>query len=272
MNADALARLLDEVRRGAIAPSEAAQRLERGSADSPAVARLGEFATLDLSRKTRCGFPEVVFGQGKTPDQIRAIMRRLGEAGQGALVTRISPETGEMLQRDHPEGQHNRLGRTFRILPREPEPIGGGVVVVTAGTADLPVAEEARVVAEAWACDVKLIADVGVAGLHRLLGRLPEIVGADAVVAVAGMEAALPSVLGGLVDCPVVAVPTSVGYGAHFQGLTSLLAILSSCASNVTAVNIDAGFNGGHLAGMIARRLHLARQGQASASSARHSV
>ncbi|ADV64051.1 1-(5-phosphoribosyl)-5-amino-4-imidazole- carboxylate (AIR) carboxylase [Isosphaera pallida ATCC 43644] len=265
MNPDALARLLDEVRRGAIEPSEAAQRLIRGSEDRPAAVQLGDFATLDLNRKARCGFPEVVFGQGKTPDQIRAIMRRLGETGQGALVTRITAETGELLQRDHPEGQHNPLGRTFRIPPCQPEPVGGNVVVVTAGTADLPVAEEARVVAEAWACEVKLIADVGVAGLHRLLRRLPEIVGADAVVAVAGMEAALPSVLGGLVDCPVVAVPTSVGYGAHFHGLTSLLAILNSCASNVTAVNIDAGFNGGHLAGMIARKLHLARQGHAHA-------
>ena len=139
--------------------------------------------------------------------------------------------------------------------------------MVTAGTSDLPVAEEARVTAEAWNCDVTLIADVGVAGLHRLLNRLDAFDGADVLVAVAGMEAALPSVIGGLVDCPVIAVPTSVGYGAHFHGLTSLLGALNSCASNVVVVNIDGGFNGGHVAGLIARRAGQARLGAPKLSS-----
>jgi len=131
---------------------------------------------------------------------------------------------------------------------------------VTAGTSDLPVAEEARVTAEAWNCDVKLVADVGVAGLHRLLHQLPQLEDADALVVVAGMEGALPSVVGGLVGCPVVAVPTSIGYGAHFHGVAALLGMLNSCASNVVVVNIDAGFNGGHIAGLIARRMGLARE------------
>ena len=133
------------------------------------------------------------------------------------------------------------------------------MVIVTAGTSDLPVAEEARVTAEAWNCEVSLVADVGVAGLHRLLHQLPALGNADALVVVAGMEGALPSVVGGLVDCPVIAVPTSIGYGAHFQGLAALLGMLNSCASNVVVVNIDAGFNGGHVAGLIARRAGLAR-------------
>ena len=140
----------------------------------------------------------------------------------------------------------------------------GRVVIVTAGTSDLPVAEEARVTADAWNCDVSLVADVGVAGLHRLLHQLPQLKTADALVVVAGMEGALPSVVGGLVDCPVIAVPTSIGYGAHFQGVAALLGMLNSCASNVVVVNIDAGFSGGHVASLIARRMGQARQSAVS--------
>ena len=143
----------------------------------------------------------------------------------------------------------------------------GRVVIVTAGTSDLPVAEEARVTAEAWNCDVSLVADVGVAGLHRLLHQLPHFKNADALVVVAGMEGALPSVVGGLVDCPVIAVPTSIGYGAHFQGVAALLGMLNSCASNVVVVNIDAGFSGGHVASLIARRMGQARQTAAKPTS-----
>jgi NCAIR mutase (PurE)-related protein len=141
----------------------------------------------------------------------------------------------------------------------------GRVVVVTAGTSDLPVAEEARVTAESWNCEVELLSDVGVAGIHRLLSRLHRFENADAIVAVAGMEGALPSVLGGLTDCPVIAVPTSIGYGAHLHGLAPLLTMLNSCASNVVVVNIDSGFNGGHVAGLIARRAGLARHQGATA-------
>ena len=186
--------------------------------------------------------------------------------GDGGLVTRVAPEAAEHLRSAFPEGHWNVLGRTFQVQPEHsPGPKLGRVVVVTAGTSDLPVAEEAKVTAEAWNCDVTLIADVGVAGLHRLLNQLPAFKGADALVVVAGMEGALPSVVGGLVDCPVIAVPTSIGYGASFGGISALLTMLNSCASNVVVVNIDAGFNGGHVAGLIARR---AGQARLSASAA----
>jgi NCAIR mutase (PurE)-related protein len=202
----------------------------------------------------------VIFGQGKTAQQIEAILRTLITHGQGGLVTRVEPAAAEHLQAAFPEGRHNPIGRTFRIECPETEGAKvGRVVIVTAGTSDLPVAEEARVTAEAWNCEVELVADVGVAGLHRLLHQMPRLGHADALVVVAGMEGALPSVVGGLVDCPVIAVPTSVGYGAHFHGLAALLGMLNSCASNVVVVNIDAGFNGGHVAGLIARRAGLAR-------------
>ena len=187
---------------------------------------------MDLHRRLRCGFPEVIFGQGKTAEQIEAILRtlldaragRTGHAGRSPGGRR-SPATA------FPEGEHNarRAGRSGSGAADE-GPKLGRVVIVTAGTSDLPVAEEARVTAEAWNCDVKLVADVGVAGLHRLLHQLPQFEDADAMVVVAGMEGALPSVVGGLVGCPVIAVPTSIGYGAHFQGLAALLGMLNSCA------------------------------------------
>jgi NCAIR mutase (PurE)-related protein len=220
----------------------------------------GGFAKVDLHRRVRCGFPEVIFGQGKTAGQIEAILRTLIENGQGGLVTRLAPDAAAHLKAAFPQGEHHELGRTFRIAgPDSEEARVGRVIIVTAGTSDLPVAEEARVTAEAWNCEVSLVADVGVAGLHRLLHQLPKLGNADAIVVVAGMEGALPSVVGGLVECPVIAVPTSIGYGAHFQGLAALLGMLNSCASNVVVVNIDAGFNGGHIAGLIARRAGLAR-------------
>src|SRR5262249_35400496 len=200
-------------------------------------------ARVDLHRSVRCGFPEVIFGPGKTAEQVEHIMGTLVRNDQGGLVTRIDGATASHLQRAFPQGEWNETGRTFRVpSPTDCGPKLGKVVVVTAGTSDLPVAEEARVTASAWNCDVTLIADVGVAGLHRLLHRLDILGGADAIVVVAGMEGALPSVVGGLVDCPVIAVPTSVGYGASFGGLAALLGMLNSCASNVTVVNIDAGF------------------------------
>jgi len=174
-------------------------------------------------------------------------------------VTRLDPAAAAHLKLAFPAGEHNELGRTFRIPGPAPAALLGRVVIITAGTSDLPVAEEARVTAEAWSCEVALVADVGVAGLHRLLHQLHRLDDADALVVVAGMEGALPSVVGGLVDCPVIAVPTSIGYGAHFHGLAALLGMLNSCASNVVVVNIDAGFSGGHVAGLIARRAGLAR-------------
>ena len=257
MDSHDLKTLLEAVQKGEVSPAEASRKIR-----TLPVEEAGDFAKIDLHRRIRCGFPEVIFGQGKTPEQIVAILHVMLRHEQGGLVTRVAPEAAEILKQAFPEGVHNTVARTFKIAGQtDPGPKLGRVVVVTAGTSDLPVAEEARVTAEAWNCDVTLIADVGVAGLHRLLNRLDAFEGADVLVAVAGMEAALPSVIGGLVDCPVIAVPTSVGYGAHFHGLASLLGVLNSCASNVVAVNIDGGFNGGHVAGLIARRAGQARLG-----------
>lgn len=250
-----LLELLTSVQNGTIAPSEALSRIRWSPFEN-----LEGVASIDHHRKLRCGSPEVIFGQGKTADHILNILEIQMQHGDSSLVTRIGPEVGEILLQNFPRGQYNKMGRTFRIPPVEdPGPKLGRVVVVTAGTSDLPVAEEARVTAEAWNCEVDLLADVGVAGIHRLLSRLHRFENADAIVAVAGMEGALPSVLGGLTDCPVIAVPTSIGYGAHLNGLAPLLTMLNSCSSNVVVVNIDSGFNGGHIAGLIARRAGLAR-------------
>jgi NCAIR mutase (PurE)-related protein len=260
MDSYELTKLLEQVRGGQLAPAEAVQKLR-----TPAFEEMG-YAKVDLHRRLRCGFPEVIFGLGKTAEQIEGILRMLVTHEQGGLVTRVDPATLTHLQRVFPHGEINQLGRTFHIRgPQESGPRVGKVVVVTAGTSDLPVAEEARVTAEAWHCDVTLLADVGVAGIHRLLQRLDALGGADAIVVAAGMEGALPSVVGGLVDCPVIAVPTSIGYGASFGGLAALLGMLNSCASNVVVVNIDAGFNGGHVAGLIARRAGQARLASAPA-------
>jgi NCAIR mutase (PurE)-related protein len=259
MDSHELIQLLNSVAIGETTASDAALRIRT----QPYV-DAGGFAKVDLHRKVRCGFPEVIFGQGKTAAQIEPILRTLISHGHGGLATRVEPSVAAHLRSVFPEGEHNEVGRTFRIPgPDSPITKVGRVVIVTAGTSDLPVAEEARVTAEAWDCDVALVADVGVAGLHRLLDQLHRFGNADVLVVVAGMEGALPSVVGGLVDCPVIAVPTSIGYGAHFHGLAALLGMLNSCASNVVVVNIDAGFNGGHVAGLIARRAGLARMAHA---------
>ncbi len=256
MDSHHLKQLLESVRDGRLSPDQALHQIRIQPFQDA-----GEFAKVDLHRSVRCGFPEVVFGQGKTAPQIEGILRTLEAHGEGGLVTRLDPQAALHLIKVFPAGEHNPLGRTFRIRgKRDVEPKLGKVVIVTAGTSDLPVAEEAKVTAEAWNCDVTLVADVGVAGLHRLLHQLERIASADALVVVAGMEGALPSVVGGLVDCPVIAVPTSIGYGAHFHGVAALLGMLNSCASNVVVVNIDAGFSGGHVASLIARRMAQARQ------------
>ncbi len=256
MDSHELRQLLEAVRDGRLTVEEAAHRVRIQPFQDA-----GGFAKVDLHRRLRCGFPEVIFGQGKTADQIESILRTLLAHDQGGLATRVDSQVAVHLRAAFPQGEHNPVARTFRIVgPERQAPKLGRVVIVTAGTSDLPVAEEAKVTAEAWNCEVKLVADVGVAGLHRLLHQLPQFENADALVVVAGMEGALPSVVGGLVGCPVIAVPTSIGYGAHFQGVAALLGMLNSCASNVVVVNIDAGFNGGHMAGLIARRMGQARQ------------
>jgi NCAIR mutase (PurE)-related protein len=255
MDSHELRSLLESVRSGELSPTDAVRKIRTVPFENA-----GGYASVDLHRGIRCGFPEVIFGQGKTAEQIEGILKVLLKHEQGGLVTRVEPETAAHLQAIFANGEHNPLGRTFRIRgATDPGPTLGKVAIVTAGTSDLPVGEEARVTAEAWNCEVTLLADVGVAGLHRLLHRLDTLGGVDVVVVVAGMEGALPSVVGGLVDCPVIAVPTSVGCGASFGGLAALLGMLNSCASNVVAVNIDAGFKGGHVAGLIARRAGQAR-------------
>ena len=227
------------------------------------IASLGE-AQVDLDRTRRCGFPEVVFAEGKTTSAMGKIFQSLLDHGADVLATRMSADQATELQTKFPAAQYNPVGRTFRI-PRSDangvidSAIAGRVTIVTAGTSDLPVAEEARETALWTGATVRLISDVGVAGPHRLTANLPLLQDADALVVVAGMEGALPSVVGGYVACPVIAVPTSVGYGASFGGVAALLGMLNSCAANVTVVNIDAGFKAGYVAGLIAKNAAKAR-------------
>jgi NCAIR mutase (PurE)-related protein len=225
----------------------------------PRSAALGE-VTLDLDRARRCGFPEVVYGEGKSTSAMEKIFRRLLSERLPVLATRVSPEQAAALAAPFPQGRYNELARTFRIEPageagREKggaSRLVGKVPIVTAGTSDLPVAEEARETLDWMGVETVMIHDVGVAGPHRLPEQLARLAGADAVVVVAGAEGALPSVVGGYLACPVVGVPTSVGYGASFGGVSALLSMLNSCAANVTVVNINAGFKGGYVAGLIA--------------------
>lgn len=214
-------------------------------------------AQVDLHRPLRCGFPEVVFAEGKTVEAIETIFAVLLESGADAFATRVSPEQADALQTRFAAGRYNALGRTFRVPAEERShetSASGKVVIVTAGTSDRPVAEEACETALWAGCRTETLFDVGVAGPHRLVAHIKLLRSADAVVVIAGMEGALPSVVGGHVDCPVIAVPTSVGYGASFGGVAALLGMLNSCASNVTVVNIDAGFKGAYVAAIIARR------------------
>lgn len=209
------------------------------------------FARVDLERGRRCGLPEVIFCPGKTPQQVSRIMTAMTEAGQNVLATRATREMFEAIRRVHATTVYHEQARclTLDVAPL-PSP-RGCVAIVTAGTADLPVAEEAALVAERMGARVERCYDAGVAGLHRLVDRLALLRRANAIVVVAGMEGALPSVVGGLVDRPLVAVPTSVGYGMHFNGLAALLAMLNSCAAGITVVNVDNGFGAGVAAARI---------------------
>jgi len=209
-------------------------------------------ACVDLGRLERCGFPEVVYGRGKTPEAIVGVFEALTAANQACLATLVNDEQAAAVQHRFPDVVFNKTARTLRISSENEKP-QGMVAVVSAGTSDLPVAEEAVETIRWMNCDVDLIVDVGVAGPQRLLSRVEQLRQADAVVVVAGMEGALPSVVAGHVSTPVFAVPTSVGYGANFGGVTALLSMLNSCASNVAVVNIDAGFKAAYLAGMVAR-------------------
>jgi NCAIR mutase (PurE)-related protein len=220
----------------------------------PLTADVGH-ARVDLDRRRRCGFPEVVYGPGKSVAALEQIFQALLADGVEVLATRVSAEQAASLAPLFPAGRYHAVARTFRLggPATRPETVGY-VPVVTAGTSDLPIAEEARETLDWMNVRTTVVHDVGVAGPHRLPERLNLLAGADAIVVVAGMEGALPSVVGGYVDCPVVAVPTSVGYGMSLGGIAALLSMLNSCAANVTVVNVDAGFKAGYVAGLIASR------------------
>lgn len=208
------------------------------------------FASLDLSRNKRNGFPEIIYGEGKTKEQIEKIIESLEKENLPVLATRVDNEKGQYLLEKIPHGFYYETARAFVV---NPTPIHSEhyIAVVTAGTSDMPVAEEAAITAETFGNPVKRIYDVGVAGIHRLFNRLDDIRGASVIIVIAGMEGALVSVVAGLVDVPVIAVPTSVGYGSNLQGLTTLMSMLTSCASGVTVVNIDNGFGAAYSASMI---------------------
>lgn len=211
---------------------------------------------LDLDRRARCGFPEVIFGEGKSAEMIIGILSAQKQAGQDSLVTRVQPDQAAAIQATFAHVIYNNTARTIRLhqAGRTGDSRGGPVYVLTAGSSDRPVAEEAVETLLWMKIDCELIQDVGVAGPHRLQRHVSRLQSAAAIVCVAGMEAALPSVVGGYVPCPVIGVPTSVGYGASFSGVTALLSMLTCCSSNVVCVNIDAGFKGGYFAGIIASR------------------
>ncbi|MDO5580131.1 MAG: nickel pincer cofactor biosynthesis protein LarB [Planctomycetia bacterium] len=214
-------------------------------------------AHVDLDREHRCGYPEVIYAEGKTTDAIRRIILIQQEAGIDSFATRMSREKADDLLADFPNAEYNPAARTFwNRLNKKKKSKKGKVAIISAGTSDQPVAEEAMETARWMGAEVVLIQDVGVAGPARLHARTPDFKDADAIVVVAGMEGALPSVVGGYVAAPVIAVPTSVGYGAAFGGVAALLGMLNSCASNVMVVNIDAGFKGGYVAALIANRTH----------------
>ncbi len=210
-----------------------------------------DFAKVDHHRPLRTGYPEVVLGQGKTPDQVAGIVSSLSGHGHPVLVTRTNPEAYRLVAQGSPDATYNQLARAIVVPGSAFLEQREGVLVLTAGTADLPVAEEAMVTAELMGSKVVRVNDVGVAGLHRLLDCLPTVQRAKVIIVVAGMEAAITGVLAGLVSVPVIAVPTSVGYGASFEGLAALLGMLNSCAPGVATVNIDNGFGAGYLAAQI---------------------
>jgi len=211
------------------------------------------FAKIDHHRALRRGFPEVVFGLGKTAEQVAAIVARLASASERVLVTKVSEECFDTVKGLVPEVEYHPLARAITINRVKEPPSRSGIMVVSAGTSDIPIAEEAALTAELMGNLVERSYDVGVAGVHRLLDNLPRLRQARVVVAVAGMEGALPSVVSGLVSVPVIAVPTSVGYGASFGGLAALLTMLNSCSAGVSVVNIDNGFGAGYLAALINR-------------------
>ena len=247
VNAEALRKLFDQVRREKISPDEAVAQLRHMPFED-----IG-FAKVDHHRALRAGMPEVIFGEGKTPSQTAAIFVKLAKRNGNVLVTRASEAQFAAVRKKTKRAEYRPLARAI-VLERDNTKYGKGTIaVVSAGTSDIPVAEEAVVTAELMGNHVEHLYDVGVAGIHRLLANRDTLTRARVVIVCAGMEGALPSVVGGLVGVPVIAVPTSVGYGAAFKGLAALLGMMNSCASNVSVVNIDNGFGAGYVASMINR-------------------
>lgn len=247
MRREAVLDLLRQLEAHAITPEAAAERLAALPFED-----LG-FAKLDHHRSLRGGLPEVIFAAGKTPAQVAAIFERLAASGVSVLVTRATEEHAAAVRSIAPRAEWNPLARTVARRSAETPTLAGRIAVVCAGTSDLPVAEEAALTAELFGATVTRISDVGVAGLHRLLAQLEPLRAADVVICCAGMEGALPSVVGGLVGVPVIAVPTSIGYGASFGGVAALLGMLNACSPNITVVNIDNGFGAAYVATLILR-------------------
>ena len=244
MEIEKLRALLEQVKGGEVAVDNALQSLRTLPFED-----LG-FSKIDHHRQLRTGFPEVIFCQGKTVEQVKQISERILAAGHPLLATRATPDMYEAVKEIQPEARFNALGRTITAVQSEDEGTPG-ILIVSAGTSDLPVAEEAAETAQMMGNQPERLYDVGVAGLHRLMSNHEKLMTARVIIVVAGMEGALPSVVGGLVNCPVIAVPTSIGYGASFGGLAALLGMLNSCASGVTVVNIDNGFGAGYSASLI---------------------
>ncbi|MFQ6038885.1 MAG: nickel pincer cofactor biosynthesis protein LarB [Candidatus Aminicenantales bacterium] len=237
--------ILDRVHAGEITPEEALDLLRDYPYQDLA------FAKLDHHRELRRGFPEIIFGGGKTPDQITAIAREILKKGANLLITRVGPEVYAKVKKKLPQVIYHETARAITYEQKKPSRAKGKIAIITAGTSDIPVAEEAAVTCEILGNPVEKIYDVGVAGLHRLFGEYDRITGARVIITVAGMEGALPSVIAGLTDKPIIAVPTSVGYGASMKGLAALLAMLNSCPGGVAVVNIDNGFGAAYLASLI---------------------
>jgi len=249
MSPEALHQLLQSVAQGNISPDSALNQLKHFSFES-----LESFAKIDHHRHLRTGFPEVIWGPGKTPEQIAQIMTAMAQKNAVVMATRIEPEVAEQLALAIPYLTYYPVARICALITSElTVKFSGTISILTAGTADLPVAEEAAITATLSGFTVKRLWDVGVAGIHRLLSNRDMITEADVLIVVAGMEGALPSVVAGLADCPVIGVPTSVGYGASFGGVAPLLTMLNSCAVGVGVVNIDNGFGAAMLAGQILR-------------------
>lgn len=247
MNAQALRTLFQQVRNGALTPDDAVERLRHMPFED-----LG-FAKIDHHRALRAGMPEIIFGEGKTPAQVAGIFARLAKHGGNVLATRATEKQFAAVKKKARGAEYRELAHAI-VLQRDETRYGKGMIaVVSAGTSDIPVAEEALVTAEMMGNEVQHFYDVGVAGIHRLLANREALTQARVVIVCAGMEGALPSVVGGLVGVPVIAVPTSIGYGASFKGIAALLGMLNSCASNVSVVNIDNGFGAGYVASLINR-------------------